>query len=68
MVGRVGQRADRLEGVVHLGQVADDAEGAILFDIGIVVRRIGGQDDPAARGLNADDLQSRRVTTDVVDA
>ena len=66
VVGRVGQRADRLEGVVHLGQVADDAEGAILFDIGIVVRRIRSQDDPATRCLNADDLQSSRVPTDVV--
>ena len=52
VVGRVGQGADRLEGVVHLGQVADDAEGAILLDIGVVVRRIRGQDDLAPRGLN----------------
>ena len=56
VVRRVGQRVNRLEGVVHLGQVAHDAEGTILVDIGIVVCRVRGQDDPAPRGLNANDL------------
>src|SRR5919198_1021391 len=63
-----GESVDRLEGREHLGQARDDLDGLARLHVAIEVRRVGGEHDRPASGLNRDDLQARGVAADPVHA
>src|SRR4029077_11142602 len=52
-----GEGGDGLEGLEHLGQVGDDLHGLARLHVVVEVRGIRGEDDRAALGLDADDLE-----------
>src|SRR5207302_5525215 len=67
MRGAVGQVADAAPALDHLADMEDDREGPRLLVIGVKMRGVGGEDDPAAPGPDADDLKPHRVAADVMD-
>lgn len=64
---RVCEGAHEVEGTVHLGQVRDDAERAILLYILVEMRGIGGEDDTASDRLDSYYLQSMGMASRQVD-
>src|SRR5713101_3412294 len=63
-----GEGVDGLEGLEHLGQVGDDLHGLARLHVVVEVRGIRREDDRAALGLDADDLEPRGVPAHAVHA
>src|SRR5438094_2642164 len=63
-----GERVNGLEGFEHLRQAGDDLHGLARLHVVVEVRSVRGEDDRAALGLDADDLETCSVAAHAVHA
>ena len=61
-----GVSPQRIVGLQHLADVESRSEGAARLHVFVVVGHVGGEDDPAAGGVYADELHARGVAADRV--
>lgn len=57
-----GQPPHRIEAFQHVTGAFQDRKQPALLEIGIEVRRVGAEHDPATAGENAYDLQTFRMS------
>ena len=55
---RVGQAVDAREASIHIGHVVDRGKRPLLLDVGVEVRSVGRQHQPALVGMDTHDLEA----------
>ena len=58
--------AQRVVGLEHLADVEGCGVGPAGLHVLVVMSDVGGEDDPAAPGMDADELHPRRMAADRV--